>query len=291
MPYQQSALKSSHYATNGFCCNNAYPPPGYVCPVPTGQLIELEGVGYDGVDGKRQHRGSLQNNDLYKNTNVIVNNIEASDREEGGFENWDYVYKNLKSQGYSKDLGERGDILNAIELEKNRHRKIKATNLDDVLNNLTVSDRPLKINEALERYKETDSKKPEVKKPVNTTPSSSYENLSHTKTKSTTKQKVAKEKTKTSKVEVKKGKTSDVVAVVEGGGGNSEVRRWQCTHCTFLNGGGRDICEMCSKSRVIVEQKMEIGGSQCPKCTLVNPRESTNCQACEESLKDSPTYI
>lgn len=295
LAYQQTAMKPPPYATNGYCCNNVY-PTGYVYPVPTGQLIELEGGGgYDSVDATRQqkqqqHRGSLQNNN--NNNNVIMNNIETSDREEGGFENWDYVYKNLESQGYSKDLGERGDILNALEIEKNRHRKTKPTNLDEVINTLAVSDRPLKINEALEKYKETDRKKQEdVKKVVNTTPSSSYENLTKT---TTTKSKVTKEKTK-AKLEVGKKAKTTVESVVKSADTvvacNGVVNKWQCSHCTYLNESGRDICEMCSKSKVIVEQKMEIGGSQCPKCTLVNPRESTNCQACDESLKDSPTYI
>lgn len=260
-----------------------------MCPVPTGQLIELEPQGYDTVDTSRQQR-QHKNNDLYahkNNSNVIVNNVESSDKEET-FENWDYVYRNLESQGYSKDLGERGDILSALETERNRQRKLKATNLDEAMNNLTVSDRPLKINEALEKYKENDrdrrKQEETTKKHSNTTPTSSYENLSHTnKTKPITKQKVTKEKTKTIKIDAKKAKTTADT--------KCEVNKWQCNHCTYLNEECRDICEMCSKSRVIVDQRMEIGGAQCPKCTLVNPRDSTNCQACEESLKDSPTYI
>lgn len=290
LSYQQAAIKPPHYATNGYCCNNAY--PGYVCQVPTGQLIELEpqSAGYDTVDATRQQRqprASLQNNDLYshKKNNVIINNIESSDKAEP-FETWEYVYKNLESQGYSKDLGERGDILSALETEKNRQKKIKSTNLDEAINNLIVSDRPLKINEALEKYKENDRdrrKQEEIKKNSNTTPTSSYENLS--KTKHASKQKVTKEKTvKTSK----KSKASAEIAVSNV---NTEVNKWQCGHCTFLNEECRDICEMCSKSKVSVEQQMEIGGSQCPKCTLVNPRESTNCQACGESLRESATYI
>lgn len=276
LSYQQTLMKPpTHYGTNGFCCGGggAYPPAAYA--IPTGQLIELGG-GYDGVDGKRQK-------------NVIVNNVEASDREEGGFENWDYVYKNLESQGYSKDLGERGDIL---EYERNpSHRnnnktKTTTTNLDEILNNLTVAERPLKINEALEKYKENDEnnrKKPELK---NTTPSSSYENLSHTKQPKTNKPKPKLETTKKMK-----NATDAMVSDEKKKQKTNVLNKWQCRHCTFFNENARDICEMCSKSKVIVEQKMEIGGSQCPKCTLVNPRESTNCQACDESLKDSPTYI
>lgn len=303
VPVTYQAKTTPHYATNGFCCNSGtfppLPPPsaGYVCAVPTGQLIELEGGGYDVVDGKRQQqRGLLHNNDLYPPKNNVISNVESSDKEEGGFENWDYVYKNLESQGYSKDLGERGDILNALEMEKNRHRKLKATNLDEAMlvNNLAVSDRPLKINEALERYKESDHKTPEAKKTVNTTPSSSYENLSHTKTKNTTatkKSKATKEKTKTNNKLIEVAKKPIKTTEIDGAAVVNNNNRWQCGHCTFLNESGRDICEMCSKSKVLVEQKMEIGGAQCPKCTLVNPRECVNCQACGESLKDSPTYI
>lgn len=31
----------------------------------------------------------------------------------GTWESWDYVYRNLESQGYNKDVGERGDILHS----------------------------------------------------------------------------------------------------------------------------------------------------------------------------------
>lgn len=284
-----TALKAQHYPTNGYCCNNMY--PGYVCAVPTGQLIELEpqSASYDTVDGVvRQHKGSVKNNDMYshKNSNVIVNNVE-SDKDEG-FETWDYVYKNLESKGYSKDLGDREDIL-AMEEAKTRQKKVKATNLDEALNNLTVSDRPLKINEALEKYKENDRdrRKEEPKKHSNVTPTSSYENLSHSKSKSAPKQKSPKEKLKVSRTEMKKTKEAKPAESAT----KEVVCKWQCGHCTYLNDDSREICEMCSKSRLIIEQKMEIGGSQCPKCTLVNPRDAAKCQACEESLKDSPTYI
>lgn len=50
---------------------------------------------------------------------------------------------------------------------------------------------------------------------------------------------------------------------------------------------------MCGKSRQPgnEEKPLVSGGRECPKCTLVNARGVVSCEACHESLKNSPTYI
>lgn len=341
VPYTYAQTVKPQYTANGYCCSNGYStvPSNYVCPVPTGQLIELEGhsAGYDVVDSSRQPRnrsGSYQNisNDASLNRNLLLNNGESD--KDNTFENWDYVYKNLESQGYSKDLGERGDILSPSEIDRNRQsirdaKKIKSTNIDEVMNNLTMNDRPLKINEALEKYKENDRDKrknsiTEPKRPTNVTPTSSYENLSTHDAKKASKATTSSKGSMKNKflvrdrisalgssvsklaqnrsLDIRKSKTqqedrdsklreSKNVNEQAKGGDTENTSKWQCKACTYLNDDGKDICEMCSKSKVIVEQQMEIGGSQCPKCTLVNPRDVKVCEACFNSLKDSPTYI
>jgi spermatogenesis-associated protein 2 len=104
----------------------------------------------------------------------------------GAFESWDYVFRNLESQGYSKDLGERPDILspspermagnsvshrNHLEDIKNCHQHHQqqppVKDLEDTLMELRLEEfhkalpaehRPLKINEALQKIRmETDS--------------------------------------------------------------------------------------------------------------------------------------
>lgn len=316
VPYtyaQAPPVVKAPYATNGYCNGYATVPSNYACSVPTGQLIELEGHagGCDVVDS-RNRNGTYRNNDA-----SYLNKNGDSDRDDG-FETWDYVYKNLESQGYSKDLGERGDVLSPSEIERNNrirdaNRKVKSTNIDEVMNNLTLNERPLKINEALEKYKENDRDKrknsTEPKKLTNITPNSSYENLStqdakkaskNVSSKTSVKSKfLSRDKISASMSKLTQNKTLDLRKSKQESESKSKnvneqeaaVGKWQCRACTFLNDDLKDICEMCSKSKLAMEQQMEVGGSQCPKCTLVNPRDVKICEACSTSLKDSPTYI
>lgn len=55
----------------------------------------------------------------------------------GTYDSWDYVYRNLESQGYNKDLGERGDILDRSG--KRRIPSTKTAELPEKLNGLTIS--------------------------------------------------------------------------------------------------------------------------------------------------------
>lgn len=307
--FPSSTVKANgYYYPNGFTGSS-----NYVCSIPTGQLIELEPtpVSYDTVDSSRSrlHADSYNNVSPDNSKAPVLNNVE-SDKDDG-FETWDYVYRNLESQGYSKDMGERGDVLAlAHDRTKNSTRKVKATNLDEVINNLDIKSRPLKINEALEKYKENERPLRKESSVRNEEISSSYENLSVTEDKKHSKSSLSKISAK-SKLSVKdklpsltsslskltQSKSQEAKRTkafqeqeknqVEGTASN----KWECKACTFLNDQSKDICDMCSKSKVMVDQQMEIGGSQCPACTLVNPRSAKQCQACNESLKNSPTYI
>ncbi len=86
----------------------------------------------------------------------------------------------------------------------------------------------------------------------------------------------------------------------------SGLPNWSCYACTFENGPGVDICEMCGKSRPassasatgesscgeedsLGSAAVKGGGGRgegrvCPRCTLVNPKEARVCEACEEKL-------
>ncbi|KAJ3648674.1 hypothetical protein Zmor_020459 [Zophobas morio] len=284
--YQQPVIKPNY--TNGYYCSNGFlgqqhPTYGYTCP--TGQLIELDSHQngtYDVVDrptnSLRVTKNSV-NRDVKKTNELKLTNVNKEEKEEAHFEDWDYVYRNLESQGYSKDLGERGDILSSPLNQK----KSKPTNLDQAIHNLTVTDRPLKIVEALEKYED----EPDIVRNKFTEPrrseSSSYENLSEVK-----KPVVMKaERRKTLPMREKNVNNN----AYESKSDQKVKDKWECKACTYHNENGKDICEMCSKSRVNVEQQMEIGGPQCSKCTLVNSKDTKVCQACGASLKDSPTYI
>lgn len=311
-PMPAMIAPNSYYYANGFPMVS----PGY--PVPTGQLIEIESRnGYDTVDGAaaapRSRRSRINSNATYENdrgsrTDELPKNgvtIREDDKQDSG-EDWDYVYRNLERQGYSKDLGERGDVLGLSLSEKQRRhsreiKKIKATNLDEAMRDLSVNDKPLKMTEALERVDQKSTEKVSHPKERRHSQGSSYENVTPneaavltkvpvklstsfgTQGKVGIKDKVEKEIPKNIvKVEEKKIKDKEKVL----------SSQWECKSCTFLNSKSNDICEICSKSRVISrERPMEVGGAECSKCTLVNPRSAKACQACNSDLKDSPTYI
>ncbi|XP_022656957.1 uncharacterized protein LOC111248609 isoform X3 [Varroa destructor] len=71
---------------------------------------------------------------------------------------------------------------------------------------------------------------------------------------------------------------------------------WPCAVCTFLNEPSAKICIMCSKSRHLhsrppVGEPLVSGGRECPSCTLINPKSAQRCEACNNCLLNSPTYI
>jgi len=212
------------------------PAQTFTCPVPTGQLIELDNAAplqssssetqqtYSATESASsvliprlvRHHGSTQhqqtatlrkNNerqqDSYRqeaqqphpcNYNTILQKVEsqpltsgkAKEDGTGTFESWDYVFRNLESQGYSKDLGERPDILSPSPERMTGNSLSHRNHLEDVRNSrqhqkqqpavkdleetlmelrleefhkaLSVEHRPLKINEALQKIRmESDS--------------------------------------------------------------------------------------------------------------------------------------
>lgn len=206
------------------------------CPVPTGQLIELDVVAppqssnsetqqiYSATESASsvvvprnlRNHGSTQNQksvalrksnerqqDSYRqevqqphpcNYNTSpqkghcqpLTSSKAKEDGTGTFESWDYVFRNLESQGYSKDLGERPNILspspermtgNSVSLRNHledvrdscQHQQEQSAvkNLEETLMELRLEEfhkvlpaehQPLKINEALQKIRlEADS--------------------------------------------------------------------------------------------------------------------------------------
>lgn len=278
VPY---ALKPPHFNTNGYYYSNGYPPPLY--QVPTGQLIELEPNNH--VTGNQLLKSDLSSYDevdYSKQTNGRAEKAVSNNNNNNSvMGDWEYVYKNLESQGYSKDLGERGDLLSPTS--KSRKSNVKTTNLDEAMHNLVVSERPLKVSEALEKFDSKNDRKKldkSIERERRNSQSSSYENLTAAEAKSM--------KSKKSNVSAAKLKEK----TIEKHTAKENINSWQCVHCTYINTKSKDICEICSKSRnKTVDEPMEVGGPECSKCTLVNPKHLKVCQACNTSLENSPTYI
>lgn len=297
---------------NGYFYGNTVPPMAPMYSVPTGQLIELDGRNdFDTVDGASgwKNRRSRTNSavtvepDVLRNGDMVKNGFEhVSEDKHAAGNDWDYVYRDLEKQGYSKDLGERGDVLaNATDKQRKytrEPRKMKITNLDEAMNNLAIADRPLKITEALEKMEQKSVEKVTTPRERRHSHGSFYENVSSSET--ATKPSNLKP-TQSSSVQSKtlpKEKPEKHNPIIANAAESTIVKekpsvaKWECKSCTYLNNMSKDICEICSKSRKISQDKpIEVGGAECSKCTLVNPKSAKICQACGCSLKDSPTYI
>lgn len=312
MPYSQALIKPCN--PNGYCYNTYAPPApnGYQQMVPTGKLIEVESHNgsYDMVDNKSSYKSrnfESPNTEYHKtkSTNEITNNLidTSSDKKDSQLEDWGYVYRNLESQGYSKDLGERGDLLSPSSIRHAKEiKKVKATNLDEDLNNLVVNDRPLKTSESFNRKSIERRRNDEIALiDKDNSSASSYDNVHAEEIKKQNKpsasnnvimKNLQKERHNvTEKVPQNKDDRSNKKKF-NASSPPLDSAKWQCKSCTFLNDAAKDICDICCKSRVVTsEPPMEIGGAECPKCTLVNPKNLKVCEACDGSLENSPTYI
>lgn len=74
---------------------------------------------------------------------------------------------------------------------------------------------------------------------------------------------------------------------------DSDVDRWQCKQCTYLNPAELMQCEMCGTMCVTVQSMMmpSFVGLQCPYCTFMNEIDATDCKMCNAVLKGMSTYI
>lgn len=219
-------------------------------------------------------------------------------------------------------MGERGDLLspnNDKRIPNRDYKKVKTSNLDELLNNVTLNDRqdrPLNVTEPIDKYDRERKLQAtlDVKQERRSSQGSSYENVTYEPSKKASQMKptsnvVSKTKTLPKEKNITKellpnktfpSKTLDLKKIKEDKKNKEKEaqplggdKKWQCRACTFLNENCKDICEMCSKTRKNSESEptMEIGGSECEKCTLVNKKDVKICVACGASLKDSATYI
>ncbi|XP_046396790.1 protein tamozhennic isoform X2 [Ischnura elegans] len=236
---------------------------------------------------------------------------------------WSYVFRDLETQGYSKDLGDREDVLNPRYKEANKsvseEEAARAAELEikNVMSerNMTV---PLpdpaveKMGKVLQKLR-LDPKKAggteEEKRRVSKSSTASH--VMDEKPTSMAKEFAGSEVSRGNSVDRNSEKlvsalsnstrSHDAERISLGSGRASQPSEekyedWECTYCTFRNAAGgvkRDVCEICGKSRRrgAEERPLASGGRECPKCTLVNVKEASACEACGASLAHSPTYI
>lgn len=267
VPYNQPTYISNDYIYS-VPTNNIY-------PADVAKLIEVESSSsYDLVD----HPVTRTRN-VKKLVETEYEATNGTDQKDSQLEEWAYVYKNLESQGYNKDLGERGDVLSP-KLPK-EPKKVKQTNLDEAVNNLSIYDRPLRVSDVpkkAQKVNDTTKTLPKEKPLI---------------VEKSIQAKSAEKKPKDDKSIKKKIISKAVIDVNKAVTDVKEVdKKWTCKVCTFLNETAESICEMCGKSRNVKDETpIEIGGAECSQCTLVNSKNLQKCEACEASLVGSPTYI
>ncbi|XP_076545422.1 PUB and ZnF_RBZ domain-containing protein tamozhennic [Osmia lignaria lignaria] len=297
--------------------------------VPTCRLIELDMpvsvANYDKLHNRKSsHRISdLDDVVFYKRQSSdgdhydygrIDKKFTKSASEKNSYDSWDFVYRNLESLGYSKDLGDREDVLHKREydlrvnkqkphkqndsdekhsthrFEKNKSGRIDVNEVDSPVTNGRHHHDTLPFKKKSSSFDLMDSNR------YHDTFSENHLS-SHNKEKKHGSQTLPLQRSH---------RSSDQIVKIADTLKNMELPRpdkeretkgasvgWNCATCTYLNSQSKEICEMCGKSRHKgnEDKPLASGGKECPKCTLVNEKNVSICDACGTSLKDSPTYI
>ncbi|XP_015179595.1 PREDICTED: uncharacterized protein LOC107068067 isoform X1 [Polistes dominula] len=312
--------------------NTSYYPtvPAYATKIPADRLVELNMplpvVNYDKTCKKPSQRTfDMDELDFHKRQPIDSDYDYAkvdkkcikpySNIEKNTHENWDFVYKNLESQGYSKDLGDREDILNKTEtdLRFSKQKPLRSSENEekyniyrlekkktgrgdakDINNHITNGRKhhqdTLSIKKKSSSFDLSDSNRYHIDV---TTENPSY---LYGTVKKHDSQIVPMQRSHHSSEQISRIANSInhlELSESKKESNSKDQNKWNCATCTFLNSPEKEICEMCMKSKFKgnEDKPLASGGKECPKCTLVNEKNVSVCDVCGESLKDSPTYI
>lgn len=227
----------------------------------------------------------------------------------GTWESWDYVYRNLESQGYNKDVGERGDILHTSTFPRrgsfgsagsspNVNNTVfrNSRNIREPESSIIVDQSP-QVSHLSDGFQSLRLNSDDPMRGVDAV--DSRHGIQETKGSSVKEKAVIKSSLASNKMMPKEHRremdASSSTTLQKEPDHNSDLDSsfWECVFCTFHNKGERLVCEMCGKSRQPGNEDKPLvsGGRECPKCTLVNARGVVSCVVCHENLKNSPTYI
>ncbi|XP_053986960.1 uncharacterized protein LOC128880666 [Hylaeus volcanicus] len=295
--------------------------------VPTDRLIELDMpvsvANYDKVHSRKARISDMDEVDFYRKQSSddhydyakVDTKSAKTVTDRNNYDSWDFVYRNLESLGYSKDLGDREDILhkrecdsrttkpksfkqsdndekyNTYRFEKRRNGRTDANEIDSSLTNgRHYHHDTLPFKKKSSSFDLTDSNRYHV----DASPEGHLS--SYSKDRKHGSQTLPIQRSHRSSDQI--SKIADTLKGLElsHSGKEDGIRdgnKWNCATCTYLNPLSRDICEMCGKSRHKgnEDKPLASGGKECPKCTLVNEKNVSTCDACGANLKDSPTYI
>ncbi|XP_067629678.1 protein tamozhennic [Eurosta solidaginis] len=271
------------------------------------QTMELKDntIPLNGITGSRPNEASDMSYDANFDDFVMVGRSEhpmqrsptqASKNQDGvgSFESWNYVFKNLERSGYSKDLGERGDLLvqglnldsmnlsnggggstsaTKATLERRRSNNVDLTDVSRQTNtDLSTTHTLDKSNKktALLQIDKRDEKK------VNTNGVRQQEKS------------ILKQPGKKTKSALKQTSNTAASSAQDNNNGNNEMQtyrnqrtknrkqavantqtsmkgqgEWGCRFCTFLNPETKSICEMCHHSK---DLNLKVTASHTPTC-------------------------
>lgn len=286
--------------------HTCYMPPATTAPcrVPIAQLINIDPPSYERSCSKKVQGLSPE----YSHVDSYIHSVGMDDRrdyekmdkknckshkESANTENWDYVMQELDSKGYSKDLGDRGDITSNTLHHRTRDLDTRSMKHKNVRSHQEMEEKSTRhvnrgfFEESNGRLSRTLNNKENGKRGL--MPDVLLTDL-----------KMESNSTQELNKKVHRNQSKGVTEIMES---MKEIRvdglvekdkdKWNCASCTYLNAQENLICEMCNKSRHKGNEDTPLasGGKECPKCTLINERDSVACIACETSLQDSPTYI
>lgn len=301
--------------------------PGYA-RVPTGRLIELDMpvtvANYDKLHGRKashripdlvdevdSHRKQSNDGDSIRDCDYGKRIGKGSERN--NYDSWDFVYKNLESLGYSKDLGDREDILHKRECDSrsSKQKMYKQIDNDEKYSAYRYEKKRSGKSEERDGSSMTNGRHhhhhhhdtlPLKKK------SSSFDLMDSNRYRDATSEghKDKRHGSQTLPMQRSHRSSDQIVKIAnslkdlelsssgkEDARADDERTKWNCGACTYLNPSSKEICEMCGKSRHKgnEDKPLASGGKECPRCTLVNEKNVSLCEACGSNLKDSPTYI
>lgn len=225
----------------------------------------LEQYGNERSAQSKQSR--ISDFDSYEDDSDVKSKLTSNKNQDGvgSFESWDFVYQKLENQGYSKDVGDRGDLLvqgldlDSLNISGNenltltkKHKTVKAAGIDTTIKvrnenasakdlvKIVKSNGKIKNNQNYENatvQRNINNLSRVQKQPViqHTNNNNNGENYNKTRTLTRPDKKLVVDK------EVKTNKR----LVNE----NLDSSEWSCKHCTYLNSNSRRICEICCKSK------------------------------------------
>ncbi|KAL7737773.1 hypothetical protein ACLKA6_006163 [Drosophila palustris] len=173
----------------------------------------------------------------------------------GSFESWNYVFKNLERSGYSKDLGDREDLLvQSLDLDSLTLANGGAAGVADKRRTETHSQPQANVEASRTLEKKREARVVQAPPPT-PAPNSSHAGVKKVKSAlktATIDNRASGSNTRTGTARTRSSATGAVAKQPPPVSTQLIVtspNEWSCRFCTFLNPDTKRICEMCCRSK------------------------------------------